>query len=242
VRFIGIFSLFLMAFALAGACGGTSLSPAPEPNGAAGSNTAACPASMPAAGFGCGMTGTACRYPTVTNGCERFAVCDSNRLWVSTETATCVGAGGTNGSTPSVPDAGLAPLDSGVTATPSDAGAGGAGGGANSDSGAGGESGDGATCAAAQAGEQVWWNTLIGYATTCAFDGDCQYVTLENPCRARCAIPMNADRVSAIAGFEQNYAAQNCTACEQITATCPNHAPPAVFCDRGTCQYVTPWQ
>lgn len=244
-----------LGLALAGACGGTaSVSPAAGGTGGTGGGPS-CPAST-VPGAPCAVPGMACRYADAA-GCERFAVCAEQR-WLLTATAAC-GAGsggvtGTGGSSIEPPDdASRGAVDSGVV--PSDAGSlsdgpiADAAGGADSGTGEAGigeagtgEDGDASTCDAAQAGWQHWWDTLVVFAGACVVDTDCEYVTLGDACRQQCAIPLNASRVGTIAPFMQTYSFENCATCAPIISTCPDHAPPAVFCDRGMCQYVTPWQ
>ncbi len=200
----------------------------------------------------CAVQGMACRNLDAA-GCERFVVCDQGR-WLLTETVSCVAAsGGSTGSGGSrfepPDDASTGAIDSGVR--PSDAGGVSdatlpdAAGGADSTTGAagaGGEAGEASVCDAAQAGWQHWWDTLVVFAGACVVDTDCEYVTLGDACRQWCAIPLNGSRIGSIAAFMQTYADDNCSTCAQLVSICPDHAPPAVFCDQGRCQYVTPYQ
>jgi hypothetical protein len=207
------------------------------------------------AGAPCDTSGLACPYQD-SDGCPSFAVCDGHG-WVLARSTSCNAPPSQFNNPPPTrtPDAGIENPDA---STQGDAGTGAdaATDSAIPDSSTVTDSGTlpdaasssdadtdaASTCDLAQEGWQYWWDTLIGYASACTQDSDCEYITLGDQCRELCAVPMNASRIGSIAAFMQNYAGQSCAQCPTRPITCPTDAPPAVFCDQGSCAYVTPWQ
>lgn len=179
-----------------------------------------------------------------TSGGGESTTMASTRGASTTSTSTTDGAGGRFSSTSNGGSVTVGSVTVGVTTGVVAVGGSGGAGGADTTSGAAGGAGEAnLSCDDGRAGWQALYDELYTYSRQCFTDNDCIYASFSDECHSICAFPLNPLRAGAFAQPLYAYAAANCQACEpEGFSKCPSGSPPDVFCDNGTCQYVTPWE